>query len=94
MRSRVLWLVALCAALAFAATPTPIVGVVLESGSDLPLDGVQITYRSGKVLGKTSSDGRFELTVDSKNASLVFQKEGYDSGAEECNRCDKYEYSE
>ena len=79
MRSRVLWLVALCAALAFAATPTPIVGVVLESGSDLPLDGVQITYRSGKVLGKTSSDGRFELTVDSKNASLVFQKEGYDS---------------
>jgi len=62
-----------------AATPTPIVGVVLEYGSDLPLDDVQITYRSGKKLAKTSSDGRFEVTVDSKNASLVFKKEGFDS---------------
>ena len=80
MRFRSLLLIALfLAANLFAATPTPVVGVVLESGSDLPLDGVQITYRSGKKLGKTSSDGRFEFTVDSKNASLVFQKEGYDS---------------
>lgn len=79
MSSRILWIVALCAALVFAATPTPIVGVVLEAGSDLPLDGVQITYRSGKVLGKTSSDGHFEFTVDSKNAILLFQKEGFDS---------------
>lgn len=79
MSSRILWIVALCASLVFAATPTPIVGVVLESESDLPLDGVQITYRSGKLLGKTSSDGRFEFTVDSKNAVLVFQKEGFDS---------------
>lgn len=79
MSSRIIWIVALLAALGFAATPTPIVGVVLESESDLPLDGVQITYRSGKALGKTGSDGRFELTVDSRNAALVFQKEGYDS---------------
>ena len=80
MRFRSLLLIALfLAANLFAATPTPVVGVVLEMGSDLPLDGVQITYRSGKKLGKTSSDGRFEFTVDSKNASLVFQKEGYDS---------------
>lgn len=67
------------ASFAFSATPTPIVGVVLESGSDLPLDGVKIAYRSGKKLGKTSSDGRFEFTVDSRNAALVFSKEGYDS---------------
>ena len=80
MRFRLLIVLALfLAALAYSATPTPIVGVVLESGSDLPLDDVQITYRSGKKLGKTSSDGRFELTVDSRNASLVFQKEGFDS---------------
>ena len=80
MKSRLLIALALFfAAFAYSATPTPIVGVVLESGSDLPLDGVQITYRSGKKLGKTSSDGRFELTVDSKKASLVFSKEGYDS---------------
>lgn len=79
MISRILWILAIGATMIFAATPTPIVGVVLESESDLPLDGVQITYRSGKPLGKTSSDGRFELTVDSRNASLVFQKDGYDS---------------
>ena len=79
MRSRILWILLLCAAMAFAATPTDIVGVVLESGSDLPLDGVSIAYRSGKNLGRTGSDGRFELTVDSKNAVLVFHKEGFDS---------------
>lgn len=79
MSFRFLWIVALSAIFAVAATPTDIVGVVLESESDLPLDGVTITYRSGKVLGKTSSEGRFELTVDSRNALLVFQKDGYDS---------------
>ncbi|MCQ2062455.1 MAG: carboxypeptidase-like regulatory domain-containing protein [Fibrobacter sp.] len=79
MSFRILWIIAFCAVFVFAATPTDIVGVVLEAESDLPLDGVQITYRSGKVLGRTSSDGRFEFTVDSRNASLVFQKEGYDS---------------
>lgn len=68
-----------CSALLWAANPTTIVGVVLESGSDLPLDGVRVTYVSGKNLGKTSLDGRFELTVDSRNASLVFKKDGYDS---------------
>ena len=80
MKFRVLIVLALFfAAFSYSATPTPIVGVVLEAESDLPLDGVQITYRSGKKLGKTSSDGRFELTVNTRNASLVFQKEGYDS---------------
>ena len=80
MKLRILIVLSLfLAAFAYSATPTPIVGVVLEAESDLPLDGVQITYRSGKKLGKTSSDGRFEFTVSSRNASLVFQKEGYDS---------------
>lgn len=79
MSSRILWFVALFALSAFAATPTDIVGVVLESESDLPLDGATITYRSGKALGKTNADGRFELTVESRNAVLVFYKEGFDS---------------
>ena len=79
MNSRVLWTILLCVAFAFAATPTPIVGVVLESESDLPLDNVEITYRSGKSLGQTSSEGRFEFTADSRNAVLVFKKAGYDS---------------
>lgn len=78
MKSRIIWILALLAVSAFAL-PTQIIGVVLEAESDLPLSGVQISYRSGKSLGKTSSDGRFDLQVDSKNASLVFRKEGYDS---------------
>ena len=80
MRIRSLFVfVLLLAAFLFAATPTMIVGVVLESETDLPVKDVEITYISGKKIGETSSDGRFELTVDSKNASLVFKKPGFDS---------------
>lgn len=63
----------------FAATPTLIVGVVLESETDLPIKDASITYLSGKKLGETDSDGRFELTVDSRNAILLFKKDGFDS---------------
>ena len=63
----------------FAATPTLIVGVVLESETDLPVKNAAITYVSGKKLGETDSDGRFELTVDSRNAILLFKKDGFDS---------------
>lgn len=63
----------------FAATPTTIMGVVLEAETDLPIKNVAITYQSGKSVGETNSEGRFELTVDSKNASLVFKKDGFDS---------------
>ena len=63
----------------FAASPTTVIGVVLEAESDLPVKDVAITYQSGKRIGETDSRGRFELTVDSKNASLVFKKEGFDS---------------
>lgn len=75
----VFWILAFFAVSVFAATPTTIIGVVLESESDLPIKGVKITYRSGKTVGETNSDGRFEYDVDSKNASLVFSKDGYDS---------------
>lgn len=71
--------VLLLATFLFAATPTLIVGVVLESETDLPVKDATITYVSGKKLGETDSDGRFELTVDSKNAILIFKKDGFDS---------------
>ena len=75
----VFWILAFFAVSVFAATPTTIIGVVLESESDLPIKGVKITYRSGKTVGETNSDGRFEYEVDSKNASLVFSKDGSSS---------------
>lgn len=64
---------------ALAASPTTIIGVVLEAESDLPVKDVQVAYKSGKRIGETDSRGRFELTVESKNATLVFKKEGFDS---------------
>ncbi len=64
---------------AIAASPTTIIGVVLEADSDLPVKDVQVAYMSGKRIGETDSRGRFELSVDSKNATLVFKKEGFDS---------------
>lgn len=80
MKFRSLLLLILAAvSFVFAATPTTIMGVVLEAESDLPIKGVVITYASGKPLGETNSDGRYELNVDSKNASLIFKKDGFDS---------------
>lgn len=80
MRIRSLFVFVLLFAVAvFAATPTLIVGVVLESETDLPIKEATITYLSGKKLGETDSDGRFELTVDSRNAILLFKKDGFDS---------------
>ena len=62
-----------------AASPTMVIGVVLEAESDLPVKDVSVAYKSGKRIGETDSRGRFELSVDSKNATLVFKKEGFDS---------------
>lgn len=67
------------AVVAFGATPTLISGVVLESETDLPIKDVTITYVSGKTVGETNSDGRFEYTVNSSNAALIFKKDGFDS---------------
>ena len=78
LRSLIVFVLFLAVAV-FAATPTLIVGVVLESETDLPVKDVEIAYVSGKKVGETDSDGRFELTVDSKNASLIFKKPGFDS---------------
>jgi hypothetical protein len=62
-----------------AASPTMVIGVVLEAESDLPVKGVAVTYKSGKPIGTTDSRGRFEFSVESKNSTLVFKKDGFDS---------------
>lgn len=74
-----LMLFVLAVSYTFAATKTLMMGVVLEAETDLPIKDVLITYQSGKKVGETNSDGRFEYTVDSKNASLIFKKDGFDS---------------
>lgn len=61
------------------ALPTPIVGTVLEAETDRAISSVTILYESGRNLGETNRDGRFDLSADSRSAKLVFVKEGYDS---------------
>ena len=61
------------------ALPTPIIGTVVESESDHPLSSVAILYESGRSLGETDGNGRFDLSADSRSAKLVFAKEGFDT---------------
>lgn len=61
----------------------PLVGVVLESGTDQPIPFANVTYKSGKFLGQSDSRGRIEFQVDSRNAILILQKNGYDSSVVE-----------
>ncbi len=79
MFRRIFFFLVLVACSVFAATPTLISGVVLEAETDLPIKDVSITYASGKSIGETNSEGRFEYTVNTSNASLVFKKDGFDS---------------
>lgn len=64
--------------LAFADV-APFIGVVLEAETDIPVSRTNITYVSGKEIAKTDAQGRFQLELDSKNAKLVFYKDGYDT---------------
>lgn len=72
------FLCALLPAIAMAA-PTTIIGTVLEAETDHPLSSVAIQYESGRALGETNGNGRFELTADSRSAKLVFIKDGFDT---------------
>jgi len=57
----------------------PIRGVVLEETTDRPIPYANITYISGKPLGQCDNKGRFELDLESRNAILIFKKNGFDS---------------
>ncbi|MEE3340007.1 MAG: hypothetical protein VZR14_04695 [Hallerella sp.] len=72
------FLCVLLPAIAMAA-PTTIIGTVLEAETDHPLSSVAIQYESGRALGETNGNGRFELTADSRSAKLVFIKDGFDT---------------
>lgn len=79
MLKRILYFSCLFLPILAFASPTRVIGVVLEAETDRPLSSVNITYLSGKELGQTDGNGRMELTVDSRNASLVLFKDGYDT---------------
>jgi len=57
----------------------PVKGVVVEESADNIIPYADISYISGKALGQSDDRGRFEFELDSKNAVLVFIKNGFDS---------------
>jgi hypothetical protein len=65
--------------LAAALHAVPLRGVVVEEASDNPIPYADISYVSGKKLGQSDGRGRFEFDLESRNAVLVFKKNGFDS---------------
>jgi len=57
----------------------PVRGVVVEESADNIIPYANISYISGKALGQSDDRGRFEFDLDSRNAILVFKKNGFDS---------------
>ena len=57
----------------------PVRGVVVEESADNVIPYANISYISGKALGQSDEKGRFEFELDSRNAVLIFRKNGFDS---------------
>jgi len=57
----------------------PVRGVVVEETADNVIPYADVSYISGKAIGQSDDRGRFEFELDSKNAVLVFKKNGFDS---------------
>jgi hypothetical protein len=66
----------LLAGAAFSQT-YDVVGVVIDSEKGEPIGSARIELRSGKLLGYSKSNGRFEITVNSSSAVLVFKRVSY-----------------
>ncbi|MCL2283151.1 MAG: carboxypeptidase-like regulatory domain-containing protein [Fibromonadales bacterium] len=65
--------------LAVTLHAVPMRGVAVEEATDMPIPYANITYVSGKALGQSDDKGRFEFELESRNAVLVFKKNGFDS---------------
>jgi len=57
----------------------PVRGVAVEETADNVIPYADISYISGKPLGQSDDKGRFEFELDSRNAVLIFKKNGFDS---------------
>jgi hypothetical protein len=54
-----------------------VVGLVIDAVKGEPIPAVRVETKSGKLLGMTKSNGRFEVTVNSSSAVLVFKRHTY-----------------
>ncbi|MEO6095016.1 MAG: hypothetical protein ABIW76_04850, partial [Fibrobacteria bacterium] len=62
---------------ALSAQTYDVVGIVQDGEKGEPIGQAKISLQSGKVLGYSKSNGRFEITVNSHNAILVFTRHTY-----------------
>ncbi len=60
-----------------AAQTYEMVGTVLDDSRGTPLAGVDIRMSDGRKLGISQNSGRFEITVNSRQANIVFKRDGY-----------------
>ena len=77
IRSRlwIAWL--LLSALPVLSQTYDVVGLVMDAEKGEPIGQVKISLQSGKVLGYSKSNGRFEITVNSHNVILLFTRNTY-----------------
>lgn len=54
-----------------------VVGTVVDEFTGEAIPNAEILYRSGKRVGATNARGRFEVTVNSRRAQLVFRRPTY-----------------
>jgi len=59
----------------------PLLGVVVEEGTDRPIPYAEILYVSGKSLGQADRRGHFELQVERRNSTLKVVRPGYDTSS-------------
>jgi hypothetical protein len=74
-RAWLAWL--LLSALPALSQTYDVVGLVLDAEKGEPVGQVKISQQSGKVLGYSKSNGRFEITVNSHNVILIFTRNTY-----------------
>ncbi|HLP41326.1 MAG TPA: hypothetical protein VK465_07445 [Fibrobacteria bacterium] len=72
----------LFAACLFLAAPAlaqtyDVVGLVMDAEKGEPIGQARVETKSGKLLGFSKSNGRFEVTVNSRGAVLVFKRHTY-----------------
>ena len=60
-----------------AAQTYEVVGTIVDDSRGTPIAGVEIRMADGRKLGVSQNSGRFEITVNSRQANIVFKRDGY-----------------
>jgi hypothetical protein len=64
-------------ALPAAAQVYNVLGTVIDDSRGTPIAGVDIRMADGRKLGTSAASGRFEITVNTRQALIVFRRDGY-----------------